>query len=147
MNRRELNKVQNYLDEQMNDSSSVSIDDLDLDPDYGHEQPRSSLARSMPPVRGSFDSDEEYVPAPLESFGTSLQPSVPGTLDSVDDISVDETTNESSDDNYSDTDSWIEDWYDIIDFEFDNSCSGIKLNISERAREFPLEIFTQLWTD
>ncbi|KAL4083359.1 hypothetical protein QTP88_028686 [Uroleucon formosanum] len=142
-----LNKVQNYLNEQMNDSSSVSFDDLDLDPDYGHGQPRSSLARSMPPVRGSFDSDEEYVPAPPESFGTSLQPPVPGTLDSDDDISVDETTSESSDDNYSDTDSWVEDWDNIIDFEFDNSCCGIKLNISESAREFPLEIFTQLWTD
>ncbi|KAL4135938.1 hypothetical protein QTP88_007515 [Uroleucon formosanum] len=43
MNHRELNKVENYLDEQMSDSSSVSFDDLDLDPDYGHRQPRSSL--------------------------------------------------------------------------------------------------------
>jgi len=60
---------------------------------------------------------------------------------------VDETSSESSDDNYSDTDSWVEDWNDIRDFEFDNSCSGIKLNISKSAREFPLEIFTQFWTD
>lgn len=35
----------------------------------------------------------------------------------------------------------------FILFEFDNSCCGIKLNISESAREFPLGIFTQLWTD
>jgi hypothetical protein len=91
----------------------------------------------MSPVRGSFDSDEEYVSTQPESFGSYLQPHRNDTLDS-DYISVDETTSESSDDNYYDTDSWIKDWDDIIDFEFDNSCSGIKLNISESAPEFPL---------
>lgn len=66
--------------------------------------------------------------------------------DSDDDISVDETSSESSNNN-SDTDSWVKDWTDIRDFEFDDSSSGIKLNISESAREFPIEIFTQFWTD
>lgn len=65
---------------------------MDIDPDYGLELPSSSHTRSKPPVRDSFDSDEEY----LNHLPTSyLQPPVNGTLDS-DDISVDETTSESN---------------------------------------------------
>jgi len=59
---------------------------------------------------------------------------------------VDDSSSESSDDN-SDTDSWVEDYADIPDYAFDDSLSGIKLNISESSREFPIEIFTQFWTD
>lgn len=61
MNRREVNKIQRYLDERDSDSSSFSFDDLDDDPDYGAGQPGSSQSRSFPPVRGSSDSDEDGV--------------------------------------------------------------------------------------
>jgi len=59
---------------------------------------------------------------------------------------VDDSSSESSKDN-SDTDSWVEDYADIPDYVFDDSQSGIKLNISESSREFRIEIFTQFWTD
>jgi len=80
MNRKELNKVQSYLDEQISDSSSVSFDDVDVDPDYDPGQLSSSHNRSMPPMRGSLDSDEEYVSAPPESSSSYLQPPVNGII-------------------------------------------------------------------
>lgn len=119
MNRREVNKIQSYLNESDSNSSLFSCgDDSDVDPDYGQSGP--SQSRSMPTVHDLSDSD--------------------------DNISVDESSSESSDNN-SDTDSWLEDCNNIPEFNFDDSFSGIKLNISENARKFPLEIFNQLWTD
>lgn len=59
---------------------------------------------------------------------------------------MDETSSEFRNNN-SDTDSWVEDWTDIRDFEFDDSFFGIKLNISENGRGFSIEIFTQFWTN
>lgn len=120
MTRREVNKIQRYLDEQDSDSSLFMFDDLDEDPDYGVGQPGPSQSHSLPPVHDLCDSD--------------------------DGMSVDETSKESSN-NYSDTDSWVDNWTNIRDFEFDDSSSGIKVNISESAHEFPIEIFSQFWTD
>jgi len=53
---------------------------------------------------------------------------------SDDNLSVDDSSSESSDDN-SDTDSWVEDYADIPNYAFDDSHSGIKLNISETFLE------------
>lgn len=41
---------------------------------------------------------------------------------------------------------WYEDWADIPDFQFDNSRSGIKLNIPDSAKDNLLQIFEILWT-
>lgn len=52
MNRREVDKIQSYLDERESDSSSFMCDDdSDDDPDYGPRQPGPSHSRSFPPVR------------------------------------------------------------------------------------------------
>lgn len=51
-------------------------------------------------------------------------------MDSDNEFSVDETSNECSDDGNSNTDSWAENWIDIPDFELDDSYSGIKSNIN-----------------
>ncbi|CAI6350546.1 unnamed protein product [Macrosiphum euphorbiae] len=135
MNRRQISEIQNYLNESDSGSSLFSCgDDSDNDPSY--EQPRPH-SQSLPPVRCSFDSGDDCGP---ELTGSN------NYQNSDDNLSVDDSSSESSDDN-SDTDSWVEDYADIPDYAFDDSHSGIKLNISESSREFPIEIFTQFWTD
>lgn len=130
MNRRQISEIQNYLNESDSGSSLFSCgDDSDNDPSY--EQPRPH-SQSLPPVRCSFDSGDDCGP---ELTGSN------NYQNSDDNLSVDDSSSESSDDN-SDTDSWVEDYADIPDYAFDDSHSGIKLNISESSREFPIEIFT-----
>lgn len=42
-------------------------------------------------------------------------------------------------------DQWYENWEDIPDFQFDNSMSGIKLNIPDSAKDNPLQIYSKCY--
>lgn len=52
--------------------------------------------------------------------------------------------NNNANNNYND-DQWCENWEDIPDFQFDNSTSGVKLNIPDSAKDNPIQIFEMLW--
>lgn len=53
---------------------------------------------------------------------------------------------ENNDDD-SESSEWVDDYKTILDFEFNSNSSGIKINILESAKDCPIEIFNQIWTD
>lgn len=59
------------------------------------------------------------------------------------------TSSDESENNNDDSESseWVDDYKTILDFEFNLNSSGIKINILESAKDSPIKIFNQIWTD
>lgn len=67
---------------------------------------------------------------------------------SDDDLSTEvSSSSDESDNNFDDSDNWVDEYKSIFDFQFDPSSSGIKIDISDTAKDSPIEIFNKLCTD
>lgn len=118
--------IEEFLDESFEDESDISnVYDSDADPEY---RP------------GENNTNINFI-GPSQSLETS-----------ADDPSADESFSESSSDNSDDepvdnSNLWVNNYLDIPDFGFNSDSIGIKLEINESARNNPIEIFKQIWTD
>ncbi|KAL4082669.1 hypothetical protein QTP88_029730 [Uroleucon formosanum] len=120
-------KVRKYLDESFDSSDYSDQDDSDFDPDFSLQSLRQDSLSRAGPSHTNTGSDTSN-----ESFEVSSS-------------DTDNNDNNNANNNGND-DQWYENWEDIPDFQFDNSMSGIKLNIPDSAKDNPLEIFDMLWT-
>ncbi|CAI6349268.1 unnamed protein product [Macrosiphum euphorbiae] len=98
------------------------------------------------------DADPEYQPGENNKNINFAGPSQSLELTSADDPSADESFSESSSDSSDDepvdnSNLWVNRYLDIPDFGFNSDSIGIKLEINESARDNPIEIFKQIWTD
>ncbi|XP_025200925.1 piggyBac transposable element-derived protein 4-like [Melanaphis sacchari] len=98
------------------------------------------------------DADPEYRPGENNTNINFAGPSQSLELTSADDPSADESFSESSSDSSDDepidnSNLWVNNYLDIPDFGFNSDSIGIKLEINESARDNPIEIFKQIWTD
>jgi len=134
--------VNQLLDEDFDsyDSDISMIDDSDADPNF------------YPPVvaenGGSTRSSPDESNYDLSNSNALVHQRQ--NLDLSDDEYSTEVSSSSSSDesekNDEDSD-WVDDYKTIFDFKFNSNSSGIKLNILESAKESPIEIFNQIWTD
>lgn len=127
MSRNNIDKVRKYLDESFDSFDFSDQDDSDVDPDF-----------SLPSTR----QDSSPRAGPSHTF-TNTESDTSNESFEVSSSDNDDYNNANNND---DDDQWYENWEDIPDFQFDNSMSGIKLNIPDSAKDNPLQIFEMLWT-
>jgi len=98
------------------------------------------------------DADPEYRPGENNTNINFAGPSQSLELTSADNPSADESFSESSSDSRDDepvdnSNLRANNYLDIPDFGFNSDSIGLKLEINESARNNPIEIFKQIWTD
>lgn len=129
MSRNNIEEMRKYLDESFDSSDFSDQDDSDVDPDFSVPSTRQdSLPRAGPP--------HTFINTRSDTSNESFE---------VNSSSSDNDDNNNANNNDND-DQWYENWEDIPDFQFDNSMSGIKLNIPDSAKDSPIQIFEILWT-
>jgi len=143
MNLQEEHIVNQLLDEDFDsyDSNISMIDDSDADPNFypsGVAENGGSTRSS--PDESNYDllSSNALVPQRqnLDLSDDEYSTEVSGSSSSCDE----------SEKNDDDSD-WVDDYKTIFDFKFNSNSSGIKINILESAKDSPIEIFNQIWTD
>lgn len=91
-------------------------------------------------ISNEYDSDEDPEYRPGKNNTDINFPSA--------DESFSESSSDSSDDEPVDNSNlWVNNYLDIPDFGFNSDSIGIKLEINGSARNNPIEIFKQIWTD
>jgi len=126
MSRNNIDKVRKYLDESFDSSDFSDQYDSDVDPDF-----------SLPSTR----QDSSPRAGPSHTF-TNTESDTSNESFEVSSSDNDDYNNANNND---DDDQWYENWEDIPDFQFDNSMSGIKLNIPDSAKDNPLQIYSKCY--
>lgn len=125
--------IEEFLDESLEfDSDTSELYDSDADPEYLPQIINQNIS----------SGNNNYT----ISAGSSRTLPLLNTLNSSDDESISESSSDSSDDEV-DSNIWEETYINIPDFNFCRNKVGIQFEINDTARNNPIEIFKQFWTN
>jgi len=124
--------IEEFLNESLEfDSDTTELYDSNADPEY--------LPKVIEKTIYTGNNDNIISAGPSRTLSLSSS--------SSDDESASESSSDSSNDDEPDTDFWVETYVDIPDFNFCRDNVGIQFEINDSARNNPIEIFKQFWTN
>jgi len=137
MNSREEINVNQLLDEDFDsyDSNISIIDDSDADPNfYPLGVAENGSISSSPDVSMDNLPNSNVLVHQIQNL-------------SDDEYSTEVSTSSDESEKDDDDSEWVDNCKTISDFEFNSNSSGIKINILESAKDSPIEVFNQIWTE